>query len=87
MYELRNSLTHQYVATVEKQAGIKNLYIKNNLGDNRAIIRGRKRFTLNVAKLISDLGIAWGGLRQQLKLDPKKREDVADMLNKLPILQ
>ncbi len=87
MYELRNRLTHQYLATVEKKAHIKKVSIKNNWNDSRAVIKGRSRFTLNVAKLIIDLGTAWDSLRQQLEVDSNKRGSIATLLNSLPILE
>ncbi|MFH1382133.1 MAG: hypothetical protein ABIH70_04480 [Chloroflexota bacterium] len=87
MYDLRNSLTHQYLVTGGKKANFRDVIIKNSWTDSRAVLKRKNRLTLNVAKLIIDLSIAWGILREQLEKDGVKRANIARILNTLPILQ
>ena len=70
MYELRNSLTHQYVADL-KDTEVRYVAIDNSWGVNQAVTRNGDQFTVNVAKLIVDLITAWGKLRQKLEYDVK----------------
>lgn len=53
----------------------------------QAIFRDSNEFTLNVAQLIRDLGMAWGKLGTIIKADEGKLECIASFLNSLPILQ
>ena len=86
MYELRNGLTHQYLVSIKK-AYIRHILIVNDWLTKQAIFRDVDEFTLNVAQLVQDLGMAWGKLRTQLAGDQAKISRLATLLNSLPILQ
>lgn len=85
MYQLRNALTHQYLAKV---GGIQELEIDNDWTSNKAIDLDKKgKLKFNVAKVIYDLGVAYGQLRVELKNNKTERKRVAKLLNKLPKLK
>ena len=86
MYELRNGLTHQYLASIEK-VHTRNIIIVCDWKTEQAIFRDVSEFTLNVAQLIKDLGMAWGKLRTELARDSAKLARLVNLLNSLPILQ
>jgi hypothetical protein len=86
MYELRNGLTHQYLASIKK-VHIRHILIVNDWQTEQAIFRDANEFTLNVAQLIKDLGIAWAKLRTTTQTDQDKLTRLAIILNSLPILQ
>jgi len=86
MYELRNGLAHQYLASIEKMH-IRHILIVNDWQTKQAIFRDVDEFTLNVAQLIQDLGMSWRKLRTTLQTDQAKLTRLAMLLNSLPILQ
>ena len=86
MYELRNGLTHQYLASIRKMY-TRHILIENDWQTEQAIFRDGNEFTLNVAQLVRDLGMAWGKLRTELGGDSAKLARLANLLNSLPILQ
>ena len=84
MYELRNGLTHQYLVSIKN---ILSITIKGHWQEEQAIFNDGMSFTLNVAQLIKDLGIAWVKLRMSLEADKDKRERIVNILNSLPLLR
>ena len=83
MYKLRNGLTHQYLPSLK---GLKHIVVANDWNSGRAITLDGDELTLNVAKLVIDLGGAWGHLRCELLSDSKKLHDVGVALQTLPRL-
>lgn len=83
MYRLRNGLTHQYLLSLQGLACIK---IVNDWHADRAIFGRGDELKLNVAKLIVDLGIAWGRLRCQLWHNDEMLFRVRKALERLPKL-
>ena len=86
MWELRNGLTHQYVASIEK-AYIRHILVVIDWQAEQAIFRDVDEFTLNVAQLIRDLEMAWGKLRVTIEDDKDKLSRITKLFNSLPILQ
>ena len=86
MYELRNGLTHQYLASIDI-AHIRYIQLVNDWDTKQAIFWDINEFTLNVAQLVQDLGMAWAKLRITLEADKSKRERIASLLDSLPILE
>ena len=86
LYELRNSLTHQYLVAIKK-VYIRHIVIVSDWETKQAIFRDIDEFTLNVAQVIQDLGMAWAKLRTNLEKDNAKLVRVSTLLNALPILQ
>jgi len=84
MYELRNGLTHQYLASIKD---VRYITMVNDWQEEQAIFKDGNSFTLNVAQLIKDLGMAWVELRTSLETDKDKLARLAILLNSLPILQ
>jgi hypothetical protein len=84
MYELRNGLTHQYVAAI---SNVRRITIMNDWQTEQAVSRDSESFTLNVAQLIKDLGMAWAKLRISLEKDSDKLTRLAVLLNSLPFLR
>jgi len=83
MWGLRNSLTHQYVPTLE---GVSHITIANDWAGHRAILENGSTVTLNVAQLIKDLERAWEGLRNQLLNDAEMLHRVSGALARMPKL-
>jgi len=84
LYELRNGLTHQYLASLKN---VRSISIANDPQTKKAIFRDGNSFTLNVAQLITDLGMAWAKLRTNTEADSIKLARLAVLLNSLPMLQ
>lgn len=85
MYALRNGLTHQYIPGLK---GFGSITIANDWTDNRALFASKdgRGLKINVARLVVDLGFAWGVLRSELLSDSAKRGCAARALNRLPKL-
>jgi hypothetical protein len=83
MYRLRNGLTHQYLASLE---GLALIRVVNNWNTDKAISKEGDELTLNVARLVVDLGVAWGHLRCELLKDDTKRQNAKEALERLPRL-
>ena len=83
MYALRNGLTHQYVAGLERYPQI---FVTNKNSDPTIGIIGNTTLVLNVAGMVGDLDDAWKRLRQQLEQDPQKLELARQGLERLPEL-
>jgi hypothetical protein len=84
LYALRNGLTHQYLPEVKP---FENITIKNDWNSDKAITIQGNELVLNVARLVRDLGIAWGRLRAELEKDQEMRKRVQKALDKLPKLR
>lgn len=85
IYALRNGLTHQYVPGLK---GFGSITIANDWADNRALFMSKdaRGLKINVARLVVDLGSAWGVLRSELLSHSTKRDRAAKALNRLPRL-
>lgn len=83
MYDLRNGLTHQYAPSLK---GVAHIAIVNDWSDGKAIVADDDRVILNVARLVVDLGEAWGRLRCELLRDESKARLADKALSRLPKL-
>lgn len=82
-YNLRNGLTHQYVPSLK---GLNHIDIDIDWKAGKAIIMDGDKLRLNVAKLVVDLGEAWGRLRCELLQEPGKLKAAGVALKRLPRL-
>lgn len=84
MYELRNGLTHQYVAALPRYPQI---FIINNDSNRSITVIGSTTIVLNTAGMVRDLENAWKRLRQELEQDQQRLEFAQQALERLPELK
>ena len=84
MYTLRNGLTHQYVPELPSIAHID---VTNDWNTDKAVITEGNKVTLNVARLVVDLGAAWGRLQTELEQSKDMRSNVTNAMKCLPKLR
>ena len=84
MYELRNGLTHQYVAALPRYPQI---FIINNDSNRSITVIGSTTIVLNTAGMVRGLENAWKRLRQELEQDQQRLEFAQQALERLPELK
>lgn len=85
MWELRNSLVHQYLPSVSHEK-IKELYIKVDTQDDKAVKLWHSRLYLNVFKLVVDIFSAWIRLLKLIEQDDTMLKNAKIVLSRLPEL-